>query len=480
MLTGFKWCIPLKTKTADEVVTAYKNHIACPFGGSVKILMDNRTEFKNKLFEEVVAKLGMEMSIHLPPYRPQSNGKIEGFHRFLKACIAKNINHGLEWDELTPMATACYNYFPNCSAQESAFFLMFGKDPVNKLNQMLHEARRYFHDDNRIPDLEALKNIYQLVAQQLLNSRKCYMKKHYNQKPVEYPVKLGDLILMVNHIAKAFKPKYKKGTYRVVKVHGNQVDIWDFRGNISTVHITDVKKTTLTHEVADDYLQLCNEGRFTKKCVPRGYIPDLNWATIHNNLDHPIKPVKQEEDPRETTVTPAAPTEVEGPPSSHLRSKTKQQSTTIKQEQPEYNPASLDPPKCNQAKFEVNQVEVDPRNRSSLVHYALTLLGVGKTKPALNGHLKEESTKSIKYKKIVYVLCIETCEFWPFSCKPCPLRFKPVLVSGKILKNLKFPTFCTNSTHFYYEFLKDFYIFRILGPSGLLWYQWIQDSSSTH
>ena len=116
MLTGFTWCVPLKTKTADEVVTAYKNHIAYPFGGSVKILMDNGTEFKNKLFKEVVTKLGTEMSIHSPPNRPQSNGKIEGFHRFLKACIAKHINHGLEWDELTPVATACYNYFPNCSA----------------------------------------------------------------------------------------------------------------------------------------------------------------------------------------------------------------------------------------------------------------------------------------------------------------------------------------------------------------------------
>ena len=195
MLTGFTWCVPLKTKTADEVVTAYKDHIACPFGGSVKILMDNGTEFKNKLFKEVVTKLGTEMSIHSPPYRPQSNGKIEGFHRFLKACITKHINHGLEWDELTPMATACYNYFPNCSTQESAFFLMFGRDPTNKLNQMLHEARRYFHDENGTPDLEALKNIYQVVAQQLLNSREQYMKKHHNQKPVESPVKQGDLVL---------------------------------------------------------------------------------------------------------------------------------------------------------------------------------------------------------------------------------------------------------------------------------------------
>ena len=117
MLTGFTWCVPLKTKTAEEVSKAYMDHIYSNFGGSIKILMDNGMEFKNKLFKEVVKKLGTEFSIHSPPYRPQSNGKI-GFHRFQKTCIGKHINYGLKWDELTPMAMACYNFFPNCNARE--------------------------------------------------------------------------------------------------------------------------------------------------------------------------------------------------------------------------------------------------------------------------------------------------------------------------------------------------------------------------
>ena len=112
--------------------------------------------------------------------------------------------------------------------------------------------------------------------------------------------------------------------------------------------------------------------------MPRGYIPDLNWTTIHNDQDQPIKPVKQEQNPTETTVTPAAPTEVEGPPSSCLRSKTKQQSTTNKQGQQECNPMPLDPLECNPAKVEVNTVQVDIENRNMLVHMALTLLGVAK------------------------------------------------------------------------------------------------------
>ena len=41
MLTEFTWCIPLKTKTAEEVAKAYLDHIDSLFGGSVKILTDN-------------------------------------------------------------------------------------------------------------------------------------------------------------------------------------------------------------------------------------------------------------------------------------------------------------------------------------------------------------------------------------------------------------------------------------------------------
>ena len=95
------------------------------------------------------------------------------------------------------------------------------------------------------------------------------------------------------------------------------------------VHVTDMKRTTLMEQVADDYEQLGKQGRFSKKCILRGYIPDLNWTTIHKDLDQPIKPVKQEEDPTKTTTSPAAPSEVERAPSSHLRSKTKQQTTSI-------------------------------------------------------------------------------------------------------------------------------------------------------
>ena len=129
------------------------------------------------------------------------------------------------------------------------------------------------------------------------------------------------------------------------------------------VHITDVKKITLMEQVADEYKNLGKEGRFSKKCIPRGYIPDFNWTKIHPSQDQPIKPIQQQ-DPTEDTTTPAAPTEVEELPSSRLQSKTKQQHTSPMQEQPECNPTPMDPPEHNPTEIEVNSIKISTETYS--------------------------------------------------------------------------------------------------------------------
>ena len=132
MLTGYVFCVPLKTKTAEEVIQAYIDNIYSRFGGSLKILSDNGTEFKNKLFEQVVKELGVEYKLYTRPYHPASNG-----HAFLKACIAKHVAPQIEWDALVPLACAAYNFIPIEHSKESPFFLMFGRDPVLPLNTLL-------------------------------------------------------------------------------------------------------------------------------------------------------------------------------------------------------------------------------------------------------------------------------------------------------------------------------------------------------
>ena len=92
---------------------------------------------------------------------------IEGFHAFLKACIAKHIVPQLEWDTLVPLACAVYNFIPNEHSKESPFFLMFGRDPILPLNTLLGPKVRYLENYINILSLEAMKNIFEIAATNL-------------------------------------------------------------------------------------------------------------------------------------------------------------------------------------------------------------------------------------------------------------------------------------------------------------------------
>ena len=79
------------------------------------------------MFEEVAKKLGCEVRAYSSPYRPQSNGKIECFHKFLKACMGKHISTHLELDEVIPMVMAAYILLHTPPAERDHSFLCLGE-----------------------------------------------------------------------------------------------------------------------------------------------------------------------------------------------------------------------------------------------------------------------------------------------------------------------------------------------------------------
>ena len=64
MLTGYTFCIPIKNKSLEEIVTARRNNIAFPLGVCRKLLTDNGQEIKNDLFSRGEEELGVERNIY--------------------------------------------------------------------------------------------------------------------------------------------------------------------------------------------------------------------------------------------------------------------------------------------------------------------------------------------------------------------------------------------------------------------------------
>ena len=276
------------------------------------------------------------------------------------------MRNGLEWDQITAMATAVYNYFPNMSAKESAFFLMYGRDPVNKLSSILNAPRRYLCDDSGLPDLEALKNMYQMVAQQLYNSRKHYIKENKYNKVPDHGILVGDLVLMKDHTAKSFEPKYKED-HHVVQIYGtNALQVSHKRGKLHNVHITDVRRINMTKKVATQLEQVYSTGRKAKNLIPQGLIPDLGWNTDQQGPKRQTLPKGKQPEVAATQITP---TQVEGPPSSRLRSKISKNNLPHEQNQqdpPKRNRTIMDLPNIT---LEVHQLHIieTTRNRMRVV-----------------------------------------------------------------------------------------------------------------
>ena len=113
------------------------------------ILQDYGTEFRNEQLMSVLNSLGIKY-IYSNPYYPKGNSRIENIHNFLKCTIAKfTYDSQLEWDDVLPLATYCYNIAPSVDDLESPFYQVHGRDPLGGRLSNLQNYCRFVGDQPR-------------------------------------------------------------------------------------------------------------------------------------------------------------------------------------------------------------------------------------------------------------------------------------------------------------------------------------------
>ena len=151
---------------------------------------------------------------------------------------------------------------------------MFGKDAILPLNKLLQPQVQYLGNDENILSMQALKNIYEVVAQ---NLKIACAKLMENVNPAPTKLKEGDLVLIKDHTAKAFQPHYVSN-YRIVSFRGNQVEVCKTEGgNTTWVHLTDVKYILPIDNVIIKLPDYQSFGRKTKLRLNLDRIPNLHW-----------------------------------------------------------------------------------------------------------------------------------------------------------------------------------------------------------
>ena len=146
--------------------------------------------------------------------------------------------------------------------------------------------------------------MYQMVAQQLYNSRQRYIKDNKYNKVPNHGIQVGDLVLMKDHTAKSFEPKYKED-YHVVQVYGtNALQVSDKREKLQNVHITNVRRINMTEKVTTQLKQMYNKGRTAKNLIPPGLIPDLGWNTDQPGPNGQPLPTEKQPEVAATQIMP--------------------------------------------------------------------------------------------------------------------------------------------------------------------------------
>ena len=277
MLTGYTMAVAIPNKSAETIVKTYMDHVYSIFTGSSQMLTDNGTEFKNDVFDEVCDKLGIKR-VYSSVYTPQSNGKLEGFHLFFKACILKHIcGNQLEWDEIVPLATAAYNFFPCQSSRESPFVLMFGREPITPFLSLLEPSPRYSGERGGHLHLHALQRLYTVTAENLKRARQ--KENTETETSLQNDLKIGDLVLARDINLGVFESKYSPN-YRIIAIYGNnhiavkapdgKVQVWH-RGHIKKIDPVDKVISLLPS--TEDYQKF---GRKTKLLIHPDNIPNTN------------------------------------------------------------------------------------------------------------------------------------------------------------------------------------------------------------
>ena len=216
LLMGWPEAILIPNKSADTITKAFIRHYLprhlCPWF----ILSDNGTEFKNQTFDRVIKYLGIER-IFSAPYHPQSNGKLETFHRFLKPTLNKMCAEDQDnWDDYVEQVLGMYRGVPNLTTGESPFFLVYGRDGNQPLHQLLQPLTRFLGN----PDSGLLcLNQHQLslsIAKKYLDDQRFLTAEKMTDR-AEPGFKVGDRVYFKNKTPGKWDLQWRAG-YRIIQI----------------------------------------------------------------------------------------------------------------------------------------------------------------------------------------------------------------------------------------------------------------------
>lgn len=236
-------CIDLSTRypEAIPVKSTEVRHLIDPLfkilsqhGIPERVLTDQGPQFTSKLFGELCSKIGVE-HVMTTPYRPQSNGCLERFHKTFKLCLAKSPESSENWDLLTPYVLFALREATNRSTGHSPFSLLYGR-PIRGPASILAQS---WKSETALPTsveeiLTTLKDRLETVsaiASQKDTQAKAKRKTEFDKQATAKELEIGQQVLVrIPRESKGKRTEWK-GPYTIMDRPSEVTYELNMRGN---------------------------------------------------------------------------------------------------------------------------------------------------------------------------------------------------------------------------------------------------------
>ena len=137
--SGYCVAWPCRTLTAESFARSFFAKVTCVFGPPKRLISDNATTFRSKLWTAVAEIMGTKLT-YSPVYTPQVNGLAESLvgniTQVLRCMVAENET---DWDMLLPPALYALNASPHSGHGLAPFTILYGRYPRIPIDAQLEE-----------------------------------------------------------------------------------------------------------------------------------------------------------------------------------------------------------------------------------------------------------------------------------------------------------------------------------------------------
>jgi transposase InsO family protein len=195
-----KWAeaVPIRRHTAPIVARAVFEQVFMRFGAPRRLLCDQGPEFESELIAELCRLMRID-KIRTSPYRPQSNGMLERFHRVLNAMLAKVVDEDQRnWPDHLPSVMAAYRASVHEATGYTPNYLILGREARLPIDLVFgvppdREGETWSYDNFVNDRAERVADDFRSVRERLGRLAQVRVDKYVIKKNVP-PLKVGQKV----------------------------------------------------------------------------------------------------------------------------------------------------------------------------------------------------------------------------------------------------------------------------------------------